>query len=73
LPKIADGLTELKDKLKKEFSRKADREAKNYFDSKTEELSLPKPPDKLFDCDFTIDARPLISLTPSPSPQISFS
>ena len=33
----------------REFSRKADRGAKNYIDSKTEELYLPKLPDKLSD------------------------
>ncbi len=65
LPKIADGLTELKDRLKNEFTGKADNEAKQLIDSRVKELKIPKPPKKLIDCDFTIDARPLLSLTPS--------
>jgi hypothetical protein len=62
LPQIADGLTELKDRLKNEFTRKADNEAKKYIDSQVKELKISKPPKKLIDCDFTIDARPLLSL-----------
>jgi hypothetical protein len=57
----------------KEFSRKADREAKSYIDSHTEELYLPKPPDKLIDCKFRIEVRPLISLTPTPYRNLPFS
>jgi hypothetical protein len=65
LPKIADGLTELKERLKKEFTKNADEEAKKYISSRVKELELPSPPKKLLDCDFTIDARPLKSLTPA--------
>ncbi|MCL4728628.1 MAG: hypothetical protein KJZ66_15130 [Candidatus Kuenenia stuttgartiensis] len=65
LPKIADGLTELKDRLKSEFTRKADNEARQLIDSRVKELEIPKSPKNLIDCDFTIDARPLLSLTPS--------
>lgn len=65
LPKIADGLTELKSRLKIEFTGKADNEAKQLMDSMVKEIEIPKPPKKLIDCDFTIDARPLLSLTPS--------
>lgn len=65
LPKIADGLTELKLRLKDEFSRKANEKAKSHFKSTTKEQNLPNPPKQLIDCDFTIDARPLLSLTPS--------
>ena len=57
----------------KEFSRKADREAKSYIDSQVEEFYLPKPPDKLIDCKFRIDGRPLISLIPTPYPNLPFS
>lgn len=65
LPKIADGLTELKDRLKSEFTRKADNEARQFIDSRVKELKVSTPPKRLIYCDFTIDARPLLSLTPS--------
>lgn len=65
LPKIADGLTELKQRLKKEFSKKADEEAIKYIGSSIKQYQLPSPPKQLIDCDFTIDARPLLSLTPT--------
>jgi len=65
LPEIADGLTELKQRLKKEFTKKADDEAKKYIDSRIKELELPEQPKQLIDCDFTIDARPILSLTPA--------
>lgn len=65
LPKIADDLTELKERLKKEFTKNTDEKVHEYIDAKAEELALPEPPKYLIDCDFTIDARPLLSLTPA--------
>lgn len=65
LPKIADGITELKQRLKKEFTNKAEEKARKYIESQVKELDLPEPPKSLIDCDFTIDARPLLSLTPA--------
>jgi hypothetical protein len=63
LPKIQDGLNELKQRLKKEFSKKADEKATKYIESSIKQYQLPSPPKQLIDCDFTIDARPLLSLT----------
>lgn len=65
LPKIADGLTELKDRLRKEFSHKASEEVYKHFKSASDQYKLPPPPVKPIYTDIAIDARPLLSLTPS--------
>jgi hypothetical protein len=69
LPKIADGLTELKDRLKKEFSRKASEKVYEHLKSEVNQYKIPPPPSKqikqIIYTDFVLDARPLSSLTPS--------
>jgi hypothetical protein len=66
LPKIADGLTELKNRLKKEFSRKASEKVYDHLKSSVNQYKIPPPPSKqLIYTDFVLDARPLLSLTPS--------
>lgn len=65
LPKIADGLTELKDRMKKDFSRKASEKVNEYLKSAASQYNLPPPPSKPIYVDFVLDARPLLSLTPS--------
>jgi len=66
LPKIADGLTELKDRLKKEFSRKASEKVYDHLKSTVNQYKIPPPPSKqIVYTDFVLDARPLLSLTPS--------
>ena len=66
LPKIADGLTELKDRLKKEFSKKASEKVYDHLKSAVNRYKIPPPPSKqIIYTDFVLDARPLLSLTPS--------
>ena len=65
LPKIADGLTELKDRLKKDFFLKASEKVNEYLKSAASHYQLPPPPQKPIYADFVLDARPLSSLTPS--------
>lgn len=71
LPKIADGLTELKDRLKKEFSREASEKAyrnlKFYsYRYKIPPHKIPPPPSKqIIFADLILDVRPLLSLSPS--------
>ena len=65
LPKIADGLTELKDRLKKDFSCKASEKVNENLKSAANQHKLLPPPSKPIDVDFIIDARPISSLTPS--------
>lgn len=65
LPKIADGLTELKDRLKMEFSRNASKEAFQRLNSAVNpRMELPSP-NQIIYTDFTLDARPILSLSPS--------
>jgi hypothetical protein len=65
LPKIADGLTELKDRLKKDFSLKASEKVNEDLKSAADQYQLPPPTQKPIYADFVLDARPLLSLTPS--------
>ena len=66
LPQIADGLTELKDRLKEEFKKITNKFIREDIFEIVDRQHLPPPPsDNFIDCDFTIDARPLLSLTPS--------
>jgi len=66
LPKIADGLNELKDRLKKEFSRKASEKVYEHLKSSVNQYKIPPPPSKqIIYTDFVLDARPMLSLTPS--------
>ena len=65
LPKIADGLTELKDRLKRTFSKKANKAVHEHLKSQSTRYHFPPPPTNPLSTDFVIDARPLLSLTPS--------
>ncbi len=65
LPKIADGLTELKDRLQKEFSELTNRHITEDFKSSVKKHDIPPPPHDPIVTDFVIDARPLLALTPS--------
>ncbi|RCV65780.1 hypothetical protein C5S53_02045 [Methanophagales archaeon] len=66
LPEIADGLTELKDRLKKAFYRKASEKVNEDLKSAASQYKPPQPPPREpIYAEFTIDARPVSSLTPS--------
>jgi len=65
LPKVADGLTELKDRLKKAFAKKANKAVNEHLKSQSTRYNFPPPPAKPLSTGFVIDARPLLSLTPS--------
>lgn len=65
LPRIADGLIELKDRLKKVFSNKASEKVNENLISAASQYELPPPPSKPIDTDLVLDARPLLSLRPS--------
>lgn len=65
LPKIADGLTELKDRLKRTFAKNANKAVNEHLKSQSTRYNFPPPPVEPLSTDFVIDARPLLSLTPS--------
>jgi len=65
LPEIADGLTDLKNRLKKVFTKKANEAVNEQLKSSSARYNFPPPPTKPLSTDFAIDARPLLSLTPS--------
>lgn len=65
LPDIADGLTKLKNRLKKEFTDLATRKVREQLIQSSGNKALPPPPQNPIVSDFVIDARPLLSLTPS--------
>jgi len=65
LPKIADGLNELKNRLKKDFSHKVSEKVNEDLKSAASQYKLQPPPPKPIYTNFTLDARPLLSLTPS--------
>jgi len=65
LPKIADGLMELKERLKIAFSGKASNTAASFLNNQSKQFNLPAPPKNPIITDFIIDARPLTSLSPS--------
>lgn len=65
LPAIADGLTELKDRLKGEFSQEVSTKAKEHLSTAASRFKLPPPPQKPIVTDFVLDARPLLALTPA--------
>lgn len=65
LPRIADGLVELKDRLKKMFAKKANEAASTRLKSLGARYKFPSPPSDMLSTDFVIDSRPLSSLTPS--------
>jgi hypothetical protein len=65
IPQIADGLVELKERLKKAFSRKASEKVREHLNSSSNRYEIPAPPSNPINTDFSLDARPLLSLTPS--------
>ncbi len=68
LPQIADGIEELKSRLSKELSAKFQKEVRERIEPTIGNIdnvsNLPNPPKDLVSCSFSIDARPLRSLTP---------
>lgn len=61
LPKIADGLTDLKSRIKKKFAKKANESVAARI-AQGEHKQLPPPPSNVVNTDFVIDARPLVAL-----------
>lgn len=68
LPQIADGLEELKSRLTKEMSETFQKEVRKKIEPTLGNIDnvskIPKPPKNLVACNFSIDARPLRSLSP---------
>lgn len=65
LPEMADGLHTLKDRLKKEFTELTSRKVRDTLAGSPQSKSLPPPPTSPIVTNLVIDARPLLSLTPS--------
>jgi len=65
LPNIANGLTELKDRVKRVFAKKANKAVNERLKSQSKQYNFPHPPSEPLSTDFVIDTRPLLSLTPS--------
>jgi hypothetical protein len=65
LPDMADGLNKLKNRLKEEFAILTTRKVQDHLLQLSKDKSLPQLPQHPIVTDFTIDARPLLSLTPS--------
>jgi len=65
LPKIADGLTDLKSRLKKEFQGECSSAIGKQLRQSAKQQKLPAFPKSIISSDFMIDARPLLALTPS--------
>jgi hypothetical protein len=66
LPEIVKGLKELKDMLKNAFYRKASEKVNENLKLEARKYKHPQPPpQEPISVEFTIDARPLSSLTPS--------
>lgn len=65
IPKIIDGINELKDKIAHKFSKEANKQVNNLLESQAERYHISSPPINPVSTDFIIDARPLLSLTPS--------
>lgn len=66
IPKIAEGLSELKGRISKRFERDINEKAGLILLDLSVEKSLPPPPPNIFQLnEFTIDARPLLALKPS--------
>lgn len=64
LPEIVKGLSELKELIKSKFNLNANKAATSHLKFQGQR-NLPPPPQKLLNTDFSIDARPLLSLTPA--------
>lgn|GEM_PF-1562903 len=65
LPEISDGLTDLKSRLKKQFTKKANEAVNERLKSSSSHYNFSPPPTNPLYTDFVIDARPLLSITPS--------
>lgn len=66
IPKIAEGMSDLKEKISKQFKKDVNEAAEEILLNTSEEKSLPPPPKNIFQInEFTIDARPMLALKPS--------
>lgn len=65
LPKIVDGINELKNRIKKRFHKQANERARELLVEQSSRLKIQPLPQNIIDTDFTIDARPILSLTPA--------
>jgi len=65
LPDIVDGILELKNRIKKRFHKKANEKARDLLIDQSNRLQIKQPPKNIVDTDFTIDARPILSLSPA--------
>jgi hypothetical protein len=64
LPKLADGLEDIKKRIQKRFQKQADQTASQVLASPHNVPYSATPPPHLLRADLTIDARPLRSLQP---------
>ncbi len=63
LPKIADGLMKLRDRLKQAFTKEANQKATEALTTQVKQNNLPSPPSNPIRTDYVIDARPIVALT----------
>ncbi len=63
LPKIADGLMKLGDRLRQAFTKEANQKATEALTTQAKHNNLPPSPPNPIRTDYIIDARPIIALT----------
>ncbi len=65
LPKIVDGLVDLKNRIKKKVHKDTNDKVRELLDEQRKRFELKSPPKNVIESNFTIDARPILSLTPA--------
>ena len=65
LPEIVDGLVELKNRIKKKIHKETNDKVRDLLDEQRKRFELKPPPKNVIESNFTIDARPILSLTPA--------
>lgn len=65
LPKIVDGLVELKNRIKKRIHKNTNDKVRDLLEEQGKRFELKSPPKNVIESNFTIDARPILSLTPA--------
>ncbi len=65
LPKIADGLVDLKNRIKKKIHKDTNDRVRDLLEEQRKRFELKAPPKNVIESNFTIDARPVLSLTPA--------